>query len=108
MYTSAIYEVAQMPPKEFLQGAGKVESGVALEIVYKQFAELIEDLSRLFQDYEEDFIKKLYYIEYGTELQSIQIEYHNSATPKDTKADFERDIKLLELGVYTLEEFTER
>ena len=107
-YTAAIYDVAQLPPKDFLQGAGKVESGIALEIVWRQFDELVSDLSRLFQDYEEELIQKIYFMEYGQELNSIQIEYYNSATPRNETLEFERDKQLLELGVYTLEEFTQK
>jgi len=105
-YIAQIYDVAQMPPKEFLEGAGKVESGIALEIVYKQFNELVSDISRLFQDYEEELIKKIYFMETGQELNNIQISYSNSATPRNEAQEFERDKQLLEIGVYTLEEFT--
>ena len=105
-YIAQIYDVAQMPPKEFLEGAGKVESGIALEIVYKQFNELVSDISRLFQDYEEELIKKIYFMETGQELNTIQISYSNSATPRNEAQEFERDKQLLEIGVYTLEEFT--
>jgi len=107
-YTAAIYDVAQLPPKDFLQGAGKVESGIALEIVWRQFDELVSDLSRLFQDYEEELIQKIYFMEYGQELNNIDIMYYNSATPRNEAQEFDRDKQLLELGVYTLEEFTQK
>jgi glucose uptake protein GlcU len=74
LYQDMIYEAAQLPPKSFLTGIGKVESGVALSIVYSQFKALIKSLENIYLTKEKELIKKLYYFEYGKELKDYNLE----------------------------------
>ena len=110
LYNEQIYQAAQLPPKEFLEGAGKVESGIALKITYQQMIELLSDLTTIFDDYEEELVSKLYYYEYGKELKSIEIEYENTGIPSENNEslEFMFDKQKMEAGVMTEEEFKNR
>lgn len=103
-YLEQIYEVSQLPPKEFLEGSAKVESGVALKIVYHQFQCMLDDMAKTYSDKEEELVKKIYYIETGKELNNIEITYNNSGIPTDEKQQWELNKAKLDAGVITFDE----
>jgi len=104
IYLNSIYQVSQLPPKEFLNGASKVESGVALKIVYSQFQQLLEDMTKEYHIIEEELIKKIYFIENEKELKEINIEYINAGIPVEDIVKFNLDKSLFDMGIVTLDE----
>ncbi|MHA1410270.1 MAG: hypothetical protein ACTSQY_08220 [Candidatus Odinarchaeia archaeon] len=108
LYLEHIHQVAQLPPKEFLEGAGKTESGVALQIVFKQFENLINDMSYYYKEKEIELVSKLYYFETGKELADFNLSYMNSVTPSDKKSRWDLDKAMYDTGVITLEELKGR
>ena len=79
-----------------------------MQIAYRQLDELISELSNIYQDVEEEFIKKLYFMEYDEVLTDINIIYSSTVTPSDTTKEFELDSQKLAAQAISQDQFNAR
>jgi len=79
-----------------------------LQIAYRQLDELISELSNIYQDVEEELIKKLYFMEYDEVLTDINIIYSSTVTPSDTTKEFELDSQKLAAQAISQDQFNAR
>lgn len=107
-YINSIYESSQLPPKEILSGAGKVESGIALSIIYSSFISLISSISTYGQRKEAELIKALYFMEYGRELKDFEVKWTNNILPKDRDADLLYYTTLFDKNIITADELKDK
>lgn len=106
----AIYRAAQVPQDDDLSSKGKVESGVALKILYSQLEEVVSRIRRTYKAYEEDLLQKMirtHMLSLGLsdpgEDLKVEVEYKKSITPEDVQAGLSMDLTLLQNGLVTRE-----
>lgn len=106
----AIYRAAQVPQDDDLSSKGKIESGVALKILYSQLEEVVSRIRRSYKRAEEDLLEKVI----RTHMMSlgmgdpgedlvVSVEYEIAVTPEDVQAGLTMDLTLLQNKLVTRE-----
>ena len=109
-----IYKAAQVPQDDDLSSKGKIESGVALRILYAQLAEITSRLDDDFKISERDLLAKAMYMKMArrggapAEMPEIVIVSSSNAIPEDDDRELARDLSLLQAGIYTLDQLKEK
>lgn len=104
-----IYKAAQVPQDDDLSAKGKIESGVALRILYSQLAEITSRIDSEFKVYEGDLLSKAVYMKMAARgqtpsLPTINIITRNEAIPEDEDRELARDLQLLQAGILTVDQ----
>lgn len=106
----AIYRAAQVPQDDDLSTKGKIESGVALKILYSQLEEVVSRIRRRYKVYEEDILQKMirtHMLSLGLsdpgDGLKVSVDYKTAITPEDVQAGLSMDLTLLQNGLVTKE-----
>lgn len=105
-----ILRAANFPADSFLEGLGKVSSGVALRLQYTCLFELMNNVGNTFAPVEAELLEKMLRLKHKmagrSELDvTVNVEYDMAVLPVDKQADFDYDVKRVEQGVMTREAF---
>lgn len=102
----AIYKAAQVPMDDDLSTQGKVESGVALRILYAQLEEVIGRLRHMWSCTEEDVLTKAFRMQRLADGRTdpkdslhVEVVYDTEIVPEDLQHKLDIELRLLENGL---------
>lgn len=106
----AIYKSAQVPNETDLSSQGKLESGVALRILYAQLEEVVTRLRNMWRSTETQVLSKAFRMQRLANGQSdpgdgltIEVKYDQEIIPQDEQHRLDIDLRLLENNLITRE-----